>query len=134
MEQLLRTPAEARTTISPQTGREWLIRNPSRIHPYTKMPVAYKLIPHNEPGALIKKDSPLHQRAGFTDYNVWVTKYNDDQFYPAGVYFGLPQKGLPEWVAEKPNEDLTRADTVLWYILGYTHIPKVEDFPILPSQ
>ncbi len=134
VEHLLRTPAEARTIISPLTGREWLIRNPTRVHPYTKQPVAWKLIPHSALGPLMHKDSPLHPRAAFTDYNVWVTKYNEDQLYPAGFYFGLHSKGLPEWVEEKPNEDLTHTDVVLWYILGYTHVPRVEDFPIMPVQ
>lgn len=134
VERLLRTPAKARSVISPKTGREWLIRNPTRVHPYTKKPVAWKLIPHNTPAPLIHKDSPLHPRCAFTDYNVWVTKYNEGQLYPAGVYLGLNASGLPEWVAEKPNEDLTRTDVVLWYILGYTHEPRAEDFPVMPIQ
>lgn len=132
VERVLRTPAEARTMINPLTGREWLIRNPTKVHPYTRKPMAWTLIPHNGLGNFVKKDSPLHPKCAYMDYNVWVTKYKDGQLFPSGFYVG--EDTLPQWVAENPTEDLTRTDTVLWYTLGYTHVPRVEDFPVMPTQ
>lgn len=115
-ETVLRTPIEARTKISPLTGRSWFIRNPGKVHPYTKKPVSWKLAPFNAPPAFLRKDSPMHHRSAFTDYNVWVTKYKEDQLYPGGFYEN--GTGLPEWVDEDPNVDITNTDVVLWYIYG----------------
>lgn len=81
---------------------------------------------------LIKKDSPLHHRCAFTDYTFRVTKYEEGQLYPAGFYANTSI--LSEWVAEKPDEDLPKADTVIWYTLGVAHVPRVEDFPVMPVQ
>lgn len=131
-EQLLRTPREARTLISPLTGRTWFIKNPNKIHSITRNPVAWKLIPYNAPPPFFKNHSPLHPRAAFLDYNVWVTKYKEDQVFPGGFY--LNGSGLPEWVREDPNVDITKTDVVLWYMYGVTHLPTVEDWPVMSVE
>ncbi|CAL8074404.1 unnamed protein product [Orchesella dallaii] len=129
----LRTPAEARTNISPSTGRTWLINNPQKIHPYTKRPVSWKLIPFVGPPLFVRKDSPLHPFCAFADYNVWVTKYKEGQVYPGGLY-NNGTSGLPEWVNTNPNVDITQTDLVLWYVFGFTHLPRTEDFPVMPGE
>ena len=41
-------------------------------------------------------------------------------------------EGLPAWTAaDRPIED---TDVVLWYVGGIHHIPRVEDWPIMPSD
>lgn len=131
-ETLLSTPAQAKTCTNATTGRTWLIRNPSNIHPYTKRPVAWKLVPYNSLLPFIRQDSPLHPRSAFADYNMWVTKYKEGQLYPGGFY--LNATGLPEWVKEDPHADLTRTDVVLWYVFAFVHFPRVEDWPTMPVE
>lgn len=131
-EKLLKTPEEARTRVLPLSGRSWLIKNPEKIHSVTQNPVAYKLVPYNAPLPFVRKDSPLFPRSAFTEYNVWVTKFKEGQMYPGGFY--LNGSGLPQWVRDDPNADLSTSDVVLWYIYGFTHIPRTEDFPLLTVE
>ena len=38
---------------------------------------------------------------------------------------------LSTWVeADRPIED---TDVVLWYTFGHTHIPRPEDYPVMPA-
>lgn len=68
--------------------------------------MGYKLHPDNTMSTLLRKDSPLHPLCAFSDYDVWVTKYNDEQMYPGGFY--LNNSGLPEWVGNAPDESIER--------------------------
>jgi primary-amine oxidase len=121
---LLKTVAQARTNISPLTGRTWLVSNPSSQ--------SYKLIPQANPPLLMKHDSPLSWKAKFLDYSVWVTPYHDEQIYPGGQY--LNKSGLPEWVGQELGASVENKDIVLWYNFGLVHIPRTEDWPVMPQE
>lgn len=45
---LLKTQSEGCTMTSPSSGRVWVVSNPSNIHPYTKKPVGWRLLPVND--------------------------------------------------------------------------------------
>lgn len=79
---VLKTPLDARTKISPNTGRTWVIENPEKIHPTTSLPVGWKLIPHLAPLPFMRSDSPMFPKCSWAEHNLWVTKYKDDQLYP----------------------------------------------------
>jgi primary-amine oxidase len=53
--------------------------------------------------------------------------------WSAGLYPNLSQKddGLPTFVAD--GEDITNQDIVVWYTMGFRHVTRPEDFPILPT-
>jgi len=127
----LKTPAEARTTISPSTGRVWLIHN-QKFHPYAGLPVTWKLIPYTGPPVFVGKDSPYHPICAWTDYNVWVTKYKEGQLFLGGFYTN--GTGLPKYVSDDPNADITKTDIVLWYTFGFTHLPRAEDYPLMVGE
>lgn len=55
-------------------SRTWEICNTSKLHPYSKKPVSYKLVSREVPGLLPKKDSVVWKRAGFARHAVHVTK------------------------------------------------------------
>jgi primary-amine oxidase len=40
--------------------------------------------------------------------------------------------GLPEWTAA--DRDLVDTDIVVWYTFGVTHIPRPEDWPVMPVE
>jgi primary-amine oxidase len=46
------------------------------------------------------------------------------------VNLGHKQEGLPSWT--KANRSIDGQDIVVWYTLGVTHIPRTEDWPIMP--
>ncbi len=50
----------------------------------------------------------------------------------AGLYVNQSKGGggLPAWTAAKRSLD--HKDVVLWYTMGVTHIPRPEDWPVMP--
>ncbi len=74
----------------------------------------------------------MAKRAGFITGHVWVTPHDPEQRFAAGEY---PNQhpggdGLPKWIeADRPTED---TDIVVWYSMGHHHIPRPEDWPVMP--
>ncbi|KAJ3032255.1 hypothetical protein HDV00_007739 [Rhizophlyctis rosea] len=133
-ETLLTSEQQAQRICNPLAGRHWKIINPSVIHPYTKSPVGFKLITNASPLLLCREGSYIANRAGFAKKHLWVTKYDASQRFPAGEYINqsVGHDGLPKWTAEdKPIYD---EDIVIWHTFGVTHVPRVEDFPIMPCD
>lgn len=133
----LATTGEAMTDYNGATSRTWDICNTGKLHPYSKKPVSYKLVSREVPGLLPKEGSLVWKRAGFARHAVHVTKYSDDQLYPAGRHVpqtsGEPSRGLPEWIGDG-SESVDDEDIVLWHTFGVTHIPAPEDFPVMPAE
>ncbi|KAL1867057.1 peroxisomal copper amine oxidase [Diaporthe australafricana] len=133
----LATTGQARTDYNGATSRTWDICNESRLHPYSKKPASYKLVSREVPNLLPKEGSLVWKRAGFARHAVHVTKYSDDQLWPAGRHVpqtsGEPSRGLPEWVGDG-SEPIENTDVVLWHTFGVTHIPAPEDFPVMAAE
>ncbi|KAI9272971.1 copper amine oxidase [Phascolomyces articulosus] len=127
---------EAQTDASLEKHRTWKIINESKIHPYAKTPVGFKLHSANTPPLLAKPGSIAYERARFASRTLWVTPYNPDQLFPGGFYCYQSEPsdnlGLPQWTKEVKN--VRNTDIVLWLTFGITHVPRVEDFPIMPVE
>jgi primary-amine oxidase len=128
----LKTQGQARTKFSAETGRVWAVSNPNVLNPYTKAPVGWKLMPINTPGLLMRNDSALRPKAAFLDYDVWVTKYEEGQIFAGGYH--LNGNGLVDWVGNGTDVSVENTDIVLWHNFGLTHIPRVEDYPVMPVE
>ncbi|KAI2609918.1 copper amine oxidase [Hypoxylon fragiforme] len=133
----LDTTGRSRTDYNGATSRTWDICNTSKLHPYSKKPASYKLVSREVAGLLPKEGSLVWKRAGFARHAVHVTKYSDDQLWPAGRHVpqtsGEPSLGLPEWIGDG-TESVEDTDVVLWHTFGVTHIPAPEDFPVMPVE
>lgn len=128
---LLSTEAEAQRTADPLTGRYWLISNPSSNN-YLGQPVSYKLIPGDGILPFADEQAAVSKRAGFFRKHLWVTPYHPDEMSPTGPY---PNQhpggdGLPKWTQADRNVENT--DIVVWYNFGSHHIPRPEDWPVMP--
>lgn len=124
------------TDVKAVTNRTWRISNPSQIHPYTGKPVGWKLIPSGAafPSLLAGPESWIRKRAGFATHSLWVTPHKDDQLFAAGHYINQSKggNGVIQWVEDDENVD--NEDIVIWHSFGVTHIPRVEDFPVMPIE
>ena len=94
---------------------------------------SYQLMPGHADTSLLAKDDPIQLRAGFSSYTLWATAYAADEKYAAGLY---PNEnpdvdGLPKWVAARRPID--NHDLVLWYTVGFRHVPRAEDWPVMPG-
>jgi primary-amine oxidase len=74
----------------------------------------------------------VRQRAAFINNHFWATRYRPEELYAAGPYpnQSTTDNGLSKWIAN--DEPLTGQDVVVWYTLGITHIPRPEEWPIMP--
>jgi primary-amine oxidase len=131
------TPLEselaARRVVDPFHSRYWKIINPTRLNRAGK-PVGYKLVPGQSIYPAARKESSIGRRAGFMYRHLWVTPFQSDERYPAGDYpFQHPGgDGLPAWTAA--DRSVNESDVVVWHVFGTTHIPRTEDWPIMPVE
>ena len=128
---LLRTESEAQRTVDPLTGRYWLIAN-SSMKNYLGQEVAYKLMPGENILPFAQPDASVMQRAAFMNKHLWVTPYDSNEMTPAGDY---PNQhpggaGLPAYT--KGNRNVENQDLVVWYTFGHHHVPRPEDWPVMP--
>ena len=109
-------------------GRSSIRRRQNALGHHT----SYILVPGVNSIPYVAPDSPVRQRAGFINQHFWATRYNADEMYAAGPYpnQSLGGAGLPKWVAN--NEPLSNQDVVVWYTMGITHIPRPEEWPVMP--
>ncbi len=132
-ETLFSKEKESQRVIDPFSGRYWKIVN-EKVKNHMDHPVGYKLIPGHTTFPLALPESTIGKKAAFMYKHLWVTKNNDSEKYPAGDYpFQHPGgAGLPEWT--KANRNIENEDVVLWYVFGTNHIPRTEDWPVMPVE
>jgi primary-amine oxidase len=128
---LLANESEAAGIVDPLSGRYWLVVNQGSLNAVGE-PVGYKLLPGENVLPFAQQGSSFARRAGFAYKHVWVTPYSPDERYAAGEY---PNQhpggdGLPGWVEQRRS--IEDADIVLWYTFGLHHLPRPEDWPVMP--
>jgi primary-amine oxidase len=125
------TEAAAARNTNPLAARFWRIVNESHKNDLNG-PVGYRLCPGENVSPHAQPDAAVLSRAGFLTRNLWVTPFEAKERYPTGDY---PNQnpggdGLPKWTSRDRN--LAATDLVVWYTFGQTHIPRVEDWPVMP--
>jgi len=104
------------------------------VHNSLGEPVGYKLVPGNTVPPFATDDADVIRRAPFLRHNVWVTRYDRRQRFPAGEY---PNQhpggaGLPDY--QRADRPIVDDDIVLWYAYGMLHISRPEDWPVMPVE
>jgi primary-amine oxidase len=130
--EVAKTEEQAKARMSMERPEYWRIVNPN-VKSSLGYPVGYELAPgENAVSLLVPEDYP-QKRAGFTDYHIWVTPYRQDERYAAGDYPFQSKggDGLPAWT--KANRPIENTDIVLWYTMGFHHVPHSEDWPVMPT-
>ena len=113
------------------SSRYWRVANDSVANRMGD-PVGYRLIPGENCLPFAHDDAAVIQRAGFMTKHLWVTPYEANERYAAGDYPNQRRMGdgLPEWTAA--DRQIADSDLVVWYTFGHTHIPRPEDWPVMP--
>jgi primary-amine oxidase len=116
--------------------RRWCVMSNTQRNVLGEAP-AYTL----EPGATIQPYSsdsfPGLLRAQFAKHALWVTRYAPGELFAAGRFPSQAEAadGVSRYVS--PAEPLTPeqgSDVVLWYTLGLSHVPRLEDYPVMNSE
>ncbi|WP_220093573.1 primary-amine oxidase [Flexivirga caeni] len=122
----------ARRSCDAATARTWKVVNPA-VRNRLGEPVGYKLIPFVGPTLLADENSDLARRAEFARHHLWVTRYDARELHAAGDYPNQhPGDGIGRWV--EAERDLENTDVVLWHTFGTSHVPRPEDWPIMPCE
>jgi len=130
---LLASEKDATRLIEPQRSRYWKVVNPKSTNALGQ-PVAYKLVPGPTPTLLADPESSVGKRGRFATANLWVTKFAPGEQRAAGDHPNQHEglDGLPRWTAA--DRSLVDEDVVLWHTFGVTHIPRPEDWPVMPVE
>ena len=125
--------SEAKRNVHPATSRCWKVVNEG-VRNRMGVPVAYKLVPQGTPTMLAHESSVHARRAGFARHNLWVTSHDPDELAAAGECTNLHPggAGLPAYAAK--DRSLDNQDIVVWHTLGLTHVPRPEDWPVMPVE
>ncbi len=125
------TEQAAKLRINIEKPALWRVINPNVLGP-VGYPVSYQLKPATNAVSLLSPDDFPQLRAGFTDFHLWVTPYSAQERYAAGTYPNQSRGGggLPDWTSA--NRPIQNTDVVLWYTLGFHHVVRAEDWPVLP--
>ncbi len=127
----LLTESDGERVSNAASARHWRVANTNKLNQVGHSP-SYVLVPGESVALMAGPDSAIFGRAGFTHRQLWVTPFDEGQFYPAGDYPNQsePGQGIPSWVAA--DREIADEDLVLWYTVGMNHIVVPEDWPVAP--
>jgi primary-amine oxidase len=122
----------AAADLNVATSRTWRIVNPS-VKNATGESVGYRFLPGDNASPLASPSAWWRKRAGFVNHHVWVTPYREAERYAAGDFpnQSVGGDGLPRWIQD--DRPIENRDVVFWYTFGHTHIPRPEDYPVMPA-
>lgn len=128
----LRGEKDARRDLNLASNRRWIVRNPGVLNALGQ-PVGYMLAPGHSTVPLVRPESLVRKRAGFIEHHLWVTTYAPEQRYASGDYPNQSRgwQGVQRWTTD--DDDLEDQDVVLWYTFGVTHVPRPEEWPVMPE-
>jgi primary-amine oxidase len=130
----VRSESEAGRDFSWEKQRGWKVTNPNATNAHGDHP-AYKLVPSASIPAFMEPGTPQFDRAPVIGHTVWVTANHPEERWPAGAYptqSTTDVRGISDWIAD--DEPLEDADVVLWYVFGIHHVPRAEDWPVMPAD
>ncbi len=125
--------SEAQRNIAPEKSRTWKIVNPNKLNK-VGAPTSYKILYGNTPTLLSDPDSPPGKRAAFAKHNIWATPFQNEERSGGGRHTVMHsgEGGLEEITAKDRN--ISECDLVTWLTFGVTHIPRPEDWPVMPVE
>ncbi|VUC22354.1 unnamed protein product [Clonostachys rosea] len=121
-------------------NRTFKIVNENKINPITGTPVGFKLMPHYSQMLLAHPNSYHAKRSEFAAHAVWVTRYQDGEHFPSGKYTmqSAGGDGIASVIARRRESGVIQSvrdqDIVVWHTFGSTHNPRIEDWPVMPSE
>lgn len=126
-----RTEQDAMMDIHLDRPTMWRFVNPDVKGPLG-YPTGYEIMPGATAASLLDPDDGPQRVGAFCAHQLWVTPYKPDELYAAGVYPSASKgnDGLAIWT--KANRPIENTDIVAGYTLGFHHVPRAEDWPVMP--
>lgn len=130
-ETVFKREAEAQRQLNLASARRWIVRSNTEKNSLGQL-TGYLLVTGENGLSFSGLNSFVRKRAGFMSNHLWVTPHAAGEMNAAGFYINQSRggDGLPKWT--KGNRAIENQDIVLWYSMGVTHIPRPEDWPVMP--
>jgi primary-amine oxidase len=129
--EVVESEIEARTKITPDLPSNYYFVNRNKESGLGHNP-GYQLIPDSYAYGLMSLDDMPIKRNAFIENQLWVTPYDPTQKYAGGEYAfqSTGNDTLLTWTdADRP---IVNADIVAYYTIGFHHVPRMEDWPVMP--
>lgn len=134
---ILQTAGEGVRDAKADIERSWTFVNENSKHYASGKNAGFKVMCKDMPRLYAKQDSITAIRAPFAKHHIWTVPYEDAHRYPAGKYvpqtFKAPKDSIEEWVGDG-KKSIANADIVSYITIGTTHVPRPEDFPVMPAE
>ena len=129
----LKKESEAQRNIAPEKSRTWKVVNPNKLNKVGS-PTAYKILYGNTPTLLSNPNSPPGKRASFAKHNIWATPFQNEERCGGGRHTVMHsgEEGLEDITSKDRN--ISECDLVTWLTFGVTHLPRPEDWPVMPVE
>lgn len=126
---------EGRFRIDPANPAMYHLMNTGAEGPLGHKP-GYMLDPRNSVayGPLDSQDDPPVARNAYIDYTIWTTPYDPDERYAGGrlAFASDGSDTLATWTER--DRPLENTDIVTWYTMGFHHLPRTEDWPVMSTS
>ena len=110
----------------------WRVENPNAETTLGHRP-SYQIEPGHGAVSVLDPEDHAQARASFSGAPLWLTTYDPAEQFAAGDYpnQSRPGEGLPAYADGEAAEN---TDLVLWYTVGFHHLTRTEDWPVLPTK
>jgi primary-amine oxidase len=127
------TSREAVRLLNESTNRSWVVYNPARRSQIGQF-AGYEIDALANSFSSIP-ESRYGEPTSFVQRHLWVTQYDERQLYAAGWYPNQqPADYADDLFHYADGKSVYDRDVVVWYSLGFTHVTRPEDFPIMPRE
>jgi len=123
---------EARRNPDLATARHWAVFNPEVRTGLGHFP-AYLIEPGPNAFALASPGTRSRRLLGFVNHVFHTTRWHEDEVFAGGKYPNQVEVAGNVETWGDDDESIHREDIVVWYTLGMTHVPRPEEFPVLPT-
>ena len=125
--------SQAKRNIAPEKSRTWKVVNPNKLNKVGS-PTAYKILYGNTPTLLSSPESPPGIRASFAKHNIWATPFQAEERSGGGRHTVMHsgEGGLDDMTSK--DRSISECDLVTWHTFGVTHLPRPEDWPVMPVE
>lgn len=93
----------------------------------------YEIAPGATATSLLSKDDWPQRRAAFSGSTLWVTRHGARELFAAGTYPNQSRADLG-LTAFQNDEPIESTDLVAWYTMGFHHVPRPEDWPVVSTM
>jgi len=128
------TEMAARTKINPATPALLGFVNPNVDSALDHHPGYMLDASGSYANSLLSPDDPPFRRNAYVAYQLWVTPYDPKERYAGGRYAMMSDGSdtLAAWAGR--DRPIGNRDIVAWFTMGFHHIPRMEDWPVMPTH